>query len=167
MAKKEETLDIILDVNMEGEGAGRHEFSQKSVIIGSGPAANLRLEDDTVSSIHAILKAGEGDTALVSDLGSEDGTRVNGEEIRREASVKRGDSIAVGGVEVFEVGVGNDEVDTKTERPPSRRPPGPKSCAAGRFPRRPRSARFRRASSSSSARPTPWSGPRRGPSSWR
>ena len=120
MAKKEENLDIILDVRMEGEGAGRHEFSQKSVIIGSGPAANLRLEDDSVSSIHAILKAGEGDTALVSDLGSEDGTRVNGEEIRREASVKRGDSIAVGGVEVFVVGVGNDEVDTKTERPPVR-----------------------------------------------
>ena len=96
MAKNEQTLDIVLDVNVEGEGAGRHEFSQKSVIIGSGPAANLRVEDDTVSSIHAILKAGEGNTALVSDLGSEEGTLVNGEEIRREASVQRGDSITVG-----------------------------------------------------------------------
>lgn len=120
MAKTEQTLDIILDVGMEGEGGGRHEFSQKSVIIGSGPAANLRLEDDSVSSIHAILKAGEDQTALVSDLGSEDGTKVNGEEIRREASVRRGDSITVGGVEILVVGVGTDEVDTKTERPPVR-----------------------------------------------
>jgi len=120
MAKNEQTLDIVLDVNVEGEGAGRHEFSQKSVIIGSGPAANLRVEDDSVSSIHAILKAGEGNAALVSDLGSEEGTLVNGEEIRREASVQRGDSIAVGSVEVFVVAVGDDEVETKTERPPIR-----------------------------------------------
>ena len=120
MAKKEQNLDIILDVSAEGEGGGRHEFSQKSVIIGSGPAANLRLEDDSVSSIHAILKAGEGGTALLSDLGSEEGTLINGEEIRREASVKRGDSITVGGVEISVAGVGTDEVDTKTERPPVR-----------------------------------------------
>ena len=120
MAKNEQTLDIVLDVNVEGEGAGRHEFSQKSVIIGSGPAANLRVEDDSVSSIHAILKAGEGNTALVSDLGSEEGTLVNGEEIRREASVQRGDSITVGSVEVFVVAVGDDEVETKTERPPKK-----------------------------------------------
>ena len=123
MAKNEQTLDIVLDVNVEGEGAGRHEFSQKSVIIGSGPAANLRVEDDSVSSIHAILKAGEGNTALVSDLGSEEGTLVNGEEIRREASVQRGDSITVGSVEVFVVAVGDDEVETKTERPPKKEAP--------------------------------------------
>jgi TonB family protein len=120
MAKKKENLNIILDVSMEGEGGGRHEFSQKSVIIGSGPAANLRLEEGSVSSIHVILKPGEEGTALVSDLGSEEGTRVNGDEIQREVSVRRGDSVTVGDVEIFVVGVGTDEVDTKTKRQPIR-----------------------------------------------
>ncbi len=117
MASKESKLNITLEVEAQA-GGGRHEFEQKSVIIGSGSAANLRLDDTSVSSIHAILKAGDEDgTALLSDLGSEEGTKVNGKEIRREASVKRGDAISVGAIEIFVVGVGSDEVDTKTERP--------------------------------------------------
>jgi TonB family protein len=118
MAKNESVLNITLEVDFEGEGQGRHEFSSKSVIIGSGSAANLRIDDSSVSSIHAILKAGDDDgTALMSDLGSEEGSRLNGEEIRREATIKRGDHIQLGGVEIFVIGVGSDEVDTKTERP--------------------------------------------------
>lgn len=121
MEKKEATLSIILDVSLDGEGGGRHEFTQKSVIIGSGPSANLRIAHPSVSSIHAILKAGEDEaSALLSDLGSEEGTQVNEAEIRREATVKRGDQIRVGQVEIFVIGVGSDAVETKTERPPQR-----------------------------------------------
>jgi pSer/pThr/pTyr-binding forkhead associated (FHA) protein len=121
MDKKEANLSIILDVSIDGPGGGRHEFSQKSVIIGSGPSANLRIEHPSVSSIHAILKAGEDEaSALLSDLGSEEGTQVNEAEIRREATVKRGDQIRVGQVEIFVIGVGSDAVETKTPRPPQR-----------------------------------------------
>lgn len=128
MANKDSVLKITLEVEAQGSGAGRNEFEQKSVIIGSGSAANLRLDDDSVSSIHAILKAGDDDgTALLSDLGSEEGTKVNGKEIRREASIKRGDTISVGGLDIFVVGIGSDDVETKTEAPPKRAAAAPEA----------------------------------------
>ncbi|MBN2499089.1 MAG: TonB family protein [Deltaproteobacteria bacterium] len=111
MAKKGELLKVVL----EHDGK-RHEFEQKSVIIGSGPAANLQLEDDSVSGVHAILRAGsDPGIALISDLGSEEGTRINGEEVVREAEVRRGDTLKIGQMEVFVVGVGEDAVETKAE----------------------------------------------------
>jgi TonB family protein len=119
MASKDSELTITLKVEFDGEGGGRNEFSQKSVIIGGGAAANLRIDDPSVSSIHAILKAGEdGGSALLSDLGSEEGTRVNGDEIRREAVIHRGDTITVGKVDIHVVTVGSDDVETKTDKPP-------------------------------------------------
>lgn len=120
MSEKKTTLKIVLEVEAGGEGGGRQEFEQKSVIIGSGPAANLRLDDPGVSSIHAILKPAEDDSsALISDLGSEEGTFVNGEEIRREAALSRGDTITLGNVDIFVVAIGEEEVETKTEKAPA------------------------------------------------
>ncbi len=120
MAKKsKKNLHVLLEVVGE-EDDGPQEFDQKSVIIGSGPTANLLLEDDSVSTMHAILQAGEqDDEAVLVDLGSEEGIELNGDEVEREAVVRRGDTLTIGEVEVFVVGVGPDAVATKAERPPA------------------------------------------------
>ncbi len=118
MGSQETVLNITLDVDFNGTGEGRHEFAQKSVIIGSGSAANLRIDDSSISSIHAILKAGDENTsALLSDLGSEDGTRINGREISREAAIKRGDKLEIGDVEIHVVGVGQEDEVTRPAEP--------------------------------------------------
>ena len=120
MAKKGKKLHIILDVSLDGDEGGHQEFDQKSVIIGSGPTAQLQLDDDSVSSMHAILQAGsKDDEALIVDLGSENGISINGDEVEREGAVHRGDTLSIGDVEIFVVGVGPDAVETKAEKIPA------------------------------------------------
>ncbi len=125
--------ETVIRIKLQLEDGRAEEFNQKSVIIGSGPAANLRVENDSVSSIHAILRAGEEDnTALISDLGSDQGTRVNDREIQREAVVKCGDRLQLGGCELKVMAIGAAEAKaaeepvpkeaTPVERPP-RKPP--------------------------------------------
>ncbi len=120
MSKKVKKLHIILEVVDGEDGGGHQEFNQKSVIIGSGQTAHLQVDDESVSSMHAIVQQGEDDdTALIVDLGSEEGILINGEEVEREGIVKRGDTISIGAVDVFVVGVGPDAVETKAERVPA------------------------------------------------
>ncbi|RMG20344.1 MAG: TonB family protein [Deltaproteobacteria bacterium] len=69
-------------------------FNQDSIILGSGASANVQLDDEKVSSIHAMLKV-EGDAVRVIDLGSETGTRVGGKEVR-EQELGSGDTIELG-----------------------------------------------------------------------
>ena len=112
--KKGSVLKIELLVEGELGKGGPSRFEQKSVIIGNGPTANLNIEHDSVSSIHAILKAGKEDnTALLNDLGSDQGTKLNGEEIDHEVVVRAGDTITVGDVDISVQVIGADEAATK------------------------------------------------------
>lgn len=63
-------------------------------IIGRGPAADIRLDDDTVSREHVELTR-EAGAFWVHDLGSTNGTYVNGLLVRRRAVIA-GDAITVG-----------------------------------------------------------------------
>ena len=112
MSKKGKKLHIIL----QAEELGKQEYQQKSVIIGSGPTANLLLEHDSVSAMHAILQPGDDDrVAVVVDLGSDEGLAINGDEVDREAEIRRGDTLTIGEVDVFVVAVGDVEVGAEAE----------------------------------------------------
>jgi TonB family protein len=118
---KESVLNIVLTVS-RGEAEGvRYHFSEKRLIVGSGPSANLKLEDPSVSNIHAILKSGdEPCTASISDLGSETGTCLNGREIKHEMRVRRGDRLTMGVYELEIIGIDDDAVETKIGPPPTK-----------------------------------------------
>ncbi len=68
--------------------------SQDSLILGSGASATVRLDDDKISSIHAMIKLEDGVVRVV-DLGSEQGTRLGGKEIR-EQDLSSGDVVEIG-----------------------------------------------------------------------
>jgi TonB family protein len=140
-------MNIILNVNFSGSGGGRQKYSQKRIIIGKGPAANLKIEDKSISDLHAILKASEEDDSFyASDLGSDTGTKVNGKTISREVKVSRGDYIQVGNIEISIVGVGADAEDTVVGKPPvsprkdKPRPPAPSPSRRSLSRRAPRKA---------------------------
>lgn len=65
--------------------------------IGRGPENNLVLSDGFVSSRHAILSLRDGQWWL-SDLGSKNGSWVNGERVTGEVQVAPGDVITLGQV---------------------------------------------------------------------
>ncbi len=88
---------IVLVVSHAGE-TREYEFSHDSIVIGNGPTANVLIEDERVSTIHAIIKV-TIETATLIDLGSESGTRVGGKPVR-EKTLEDGDEIEIGGARI-------------------------------------------------------------------
>src|SRR4051812_10995780 len=88
-----EVRSLVLVVTRAGE-TSEFEFKQPSILIGSGPTANVVLEGSDVSTIHAIIKV-TLESATLIDLGSDTGTKLNGVETR-EKKLKHGDVIGIG-----------------------------------------------------------------------
>lgn len=89
-------------------------LDQDSLIIGSGASANIQLDDERVSSIHAMLKSEDGKGVRVIDLGSENGTRVGGKEIR-EHDLESGDVVELGSCKIV-VTFGDGDSDEARQR---------------------------------------------------
>src|SRR5439155_17727707 len=66
--------------------------------IGKVPSAHLRLDDETVSRMHAIIEITGGEVSLI-DLGSMRGTYVNGRKIHK-ARLQSGDVLLLGDTRV-------------------------------------------------------------------
>ena len=64
------------------------------VLIGRAPDAEVRLEDAAVSRQHAIIALDSG-RATIRDLGSQNGTHVDGVRVKGEAPLRSGASITV------------------------------------------------------------------------
>ena len=84
------TLEIV-----EGPGAGHALQLDQPLVVGRDPAADLPLEDTQASRHHARLTP-TGRGAVVEDLGSTNGTYVNGNEVHGQAPVSPGDDLIVG-----------------------------------------------------------------------
>ncbi|TMQ69931.1 MAG: FHA domain-containing protein, partial [Candidatus Eisenbacteria bacterium] len=89
---------VQISATLEGR---RHSWPLESdvVQIGRSSRSDVHLPDATVSKSHAeIVRAGDG--WLIRDLGSRNGTRVNGVEAREPISIKDGDVLEIGKVMV-------------------------------------------------------------------
>jgi TonB family protein len=84
----------------KGDQLVREEILNEPVIkIGKLASSHLRLEDETVSRMHAVVEVtGPGEIQLI-DLGSTRGTTVNGERINK-AILKSGDQVQFGDTRV-------------------------------------------------------------------
>ncbi|MFL5322111.1 MAG: FHA domain-containing protein [Myxococcaceae bacterium] len=81
----------------EGKEAGREfVFEQPSVVIGRTSECDVVLYDPGVSRKHARIFA-EGDGYFVEDMGSSNGTKVNGEVVKK-IQLKDGDAVTLGPV---------------------------------------------------------------------
>lgn len=65
------------------------------VTIGRSDKCTVKLEDTYISQMHARL-FGRGDRVMVEDLGSTNGTYINGRRINAPAEVHRGDRLKIG-----------------------------------------------------------------------
>jgi pSer/pThr/pTyr-binding forkhead associated (FHA) protein len=80
---------------VEGPGAGRQLPLGEPLVLGRAQDAHLVLQDPQVSRHHARITP-RGERAVVEDLGSSNGTFVNGAELHAPATVGPGDDILVG-----------------------------------------------------------------------
>jgi pSer/pThr/pTyr-binding forkhead associated (FHA) protein len=81
--------------NAAGLRAGSAYDLSEGALLGRGDSADIRLEDTFASSAHARLVP-EGDVIVLEDLGSTNGTYLNGEPLRGPQPLHIGDSIRIG-----------------------------------------------------------------------
>ncbi|HJL18582.1 MAG TPA: FHA domain-containing protein [Sandaracinaceae bacterium LLY-WYZ-13_1] len=84
-------------VSLVGEEAGRsYEVGAQAVAIGREPACAVLLDEPSVSRRHARLTRLENGAVYLEDLGSRNGTFVNGARIDRPRTLSVGDRIRFG-----------------------------------------------------------------------
>jgi pSer/pThr/pTyr-binding forkhead associated (FHA) protein len=84
-------------VRLTYDGTSR-ELDQQKIVIGRSRDCDIQLADANVSRRHAELRQ-EGASYWIVDLGSTNGTEVNGKRIKR-AKLRDGDKIMLGSTEI-------------------------------------------------------------------
>jgi pSer/pThr/pTyr-binding forkhead associated (FHA) protein len=82
----------------QGETLLRTEtFTQAVIKVGKLVSSHLRLDDDRVSRMHAVIEVADTGEVSIIDLGSHQGTTVNGVKISKTAGrLRDGDVLRLG-----------------------------------------------------------------------
>jgi hypothetical protein len=104
------------------------ELTQDIIKVGKLPSSHLRIEDDNVSRMHAVVEATGPDEIFIIDLGSASGTIVNGKKVNK-AKLQTGDEVMLGETKVV-VEIGRPEAAAAAAPPaqppaPAAQPPAP------------------------------------------
>ncbi len=104
---------------MEDDSTLVHQLEKETTTVGRHPQSDVVLTCASSSGRHAEIKESDG-TYFVQDLGSSNGTRINGAEIE-EAKLKDGDRIGFGDVQaIFYAGEPPRAADLKAAgKPPA------------------------------------------------
>src|SRR3954470_22851772 len=107
----------------KGDELVREEVLNQDVIkVGKLASSHLRIDDETVSRMHAVIEVTGPDDVHIIDLGSTRGTLVNGERINK-ARLQSGDEIMFGESRVI---VTFMEAQAFVPAPPPAAAPGPR-----------------------------------------
>jgi pSer/pThr/pTyr-binding forkhead associated (FHA) protein len=88
-------MECYLDVSSAVDGGRRH-LSGDRLVIGRSPLSDVVLTADAqVSRTHAVLER-IADRWVVRDVGSRNGTYVNGEQVREPVWLRAGDELRIG-----------------------------------------------------------------------
>lgn len=91
-----DTASAYLEVNMNGEIRRFPLDNQRVYRIGRSEASNIVLDDDLVSRNHSMVQRSDSESVYLTDLGSRNGTFVNGGRISVPVILRRGDRILIG-----------------------------------------------------------------------
>jgi pSer/pThr/pTyr-binding forkhead associated (FHA) protein len=81
--------------------------TEAEFLVGRASDCNLRLVGTAVSRHHCIIRLAGGDATLV-DLGSSNGTYLNGQRVRSQAALHSGDELRIGNT-TFVVDLGDQD----------------------------------------------------------
>jgi hypothetical protein len=90
---------ITLKIYRGNELVRTEQFNREIIKIGRLASAHLVLDDERVSRIHSVIEVAPDGAVSVIDMGSAEGTFVNGKKVSR-GTIKAGDQISVGGMRI-------------------------------------------------------------------
>jgi pSer/pThr/pTyr-binding forkhead associated (FHA) protein len=121
-------------VVVAGAASGARVSVDRPLVVGRSEA-DLTIEDPQLSRRHAMLAPGPGGTVVVTDLGSTNGTWVNGTRVAGPATLAPGDRLRMGDAELVVEAVA-------APPPPPLPPPAPLVGETPPRPRRPAATRL-------------------------
>ncbi len=102
-------LDVAIPTGIELTVADRGTIKTRRfgrrILVGRSPSADLRLDDPSVSRLHARMELRD-DGVYVEDLGSRNGTSVDGVAVTAPRRLEVDDEVAVGSAALVFRGVG-------------------------------------------------------------
>jgi len=102
-----------------------YDLDQPVIRIGRVPGMDIQIDDVSVSRRQAEIQQ-DGDHWLVRDIGSSNGTFVNGERLAGDRPLKAGDEIAIGQFSLFfERGLASFQPRPRAEARPRESAPAP------------------------------------------
>jgi pSer/pThr/pTyr-binding forkhead associated (FHA) protein len=100
-------VEISTGIELTVSSAGTiksYRFGRR-VLVGRAPNADLRLDDPQVSRLHARIEMRD-DGVYVEDLGSRNGTRVDGAKVQGSRCLRVDEEIEIGAASIIFRGVG-------------------------------------------------------------
>ena len=95
-----QAIPIITLTIYEGDTQiAEHRFERSTIHIGKLPRSDIRLDDENISRTHVVIEVTRNGNIEIADLGSTNGTYVNGEKITRTA-LNTGDQILLGNTRI-------------------------------------------------------------------
>ncbi|MCC6547728.1 sigma 54-interacting transcriptional regulator [Candidatus Sumerlaeota bacterium] len=91
----ESKLPDLFILVVSGHDPGRKAHLDRPLLLGRDPSSRLVIDDERVSRHHAMIEFRDGEVKL-RDLGSKNGTFVNGIEIKTECTLHPSDRIRIG-----------------------------------------------------------------------
>ena len=98
------SVPVTLKVYKGDQLIATQEYEREIIKIGRLSSAHLRLDDEKVSRIHSVIEVSSSGELSIVDMGSAEGTYVNGKRVNK-GPISGGDEIKVGGT-LIRVGVG-------------------------------------------------------------
>ncbi len=112
------------------------QLAQDIIKVGKLPSSHLRIDDDNVSRMHAVIEVTGPDEIFIIDLGSASGTMVNGKKVNK-CKLATNDEIQLGDTRVVvDIGGATAAVGATPSAPPrsSAAPPPPPAPVAAAPP---------------------------------
>ncbi len=103
---------ITLKVFRGNELVRTEQFNREIIKIGRLASAHLCLDDEKISRIHSVIEVSPDGAISIIDMGSAEGTFVNGKKVSR-GPLRLGDQITVGGLKIVIEGASADGAPAK------------------------------------------------------
>ncbi len=128
----ENKVPLRFDIYQGGQFVKAERFSQDVIKIGRLSSSHLKIEDENIARMHAIVEVSGEDEVNLVDLGGAFDTVVNGNKVEKKVRLNSGDTITLGST-ILVVYVGEQAVNQAEELEKSGRlvpPPSVRSNAA-------------------------------------